>query len=122
MAKLLDVYEGWVLDNLHLTTDEAYKQETVNLSGTYTERIRSLGRSLLSFHNLLSLNLSRNMLHSLKGLDHLTQLRCLNLYFNDISTIKELYRLRSNKQLREVDVRLNPVTKEEPHFRSVSLS
>ena len=112
MAKSLDICEGWVLDFLHLTTDEAYKQEAINLSGSYTERIRNLGRSLASFHNLLSLDLSRNMLNSLKGLDHLKLLRCLNLYFNEISTIKELYRLRSNKQLREIDLRLNPVTKE----------
>ena len=120
MTKLLDVYESWLLDYLQITTDEAYKLEALNLSGSYTGRIRSIGRSLVSFHNLLSLNLSRNMLHSLKGLEHLKLLRCLNLYFNDISTINELYRLRSNKQLREVDVRLNPVTKEEPHFRLVS--
>ena len=119
MAQPLDINEEWVLTTLHLTPDEAYKQESINLSGSYNERIRSLGRSLVSFHCLTSLDLSRNMLQSLKGLEHLKQLRSLNLYFNEISNMKELYRLRCNKQLREIDVRLNPITKEEPDFRLV---
>ena len=117
MANPLDINEDWVLTSLQLTPDEAYKQESVNLSGSYNERIRSLGRSLVSFHSLICLDLSRNMLQSLKGMEHLKQLRTLNLYFNEISSMKELYRLRCNKQLGEIDVRLNPVTKEEPDFR-----
>ncbi|KAI6656006.1 CEP72 [Oopsacas minuta] len=117
MTKLININEEWVLTNLQLTPDEAFKQESINLSGSYTDRILSLGRSLMSFHSLVSLDLSRNMLQSLKGLHHLKHLRSLNLYLNDISNIKELYRLRSNKQLREIDIRLNPVTKAEPDFR-----
>ena len=117
MTKLLDINEEWVLNKLEMASDEAYKEERLALSGSYNERIRELGRSLVSFHNLTFLDLSRNMLQSLKGLEHLKLLKTLNLYFNNISSLKELYRLRYNKELRELDVRLNPVTKEEPDFR-----
>ena len=38
-------------------------------------------------------------------------------YYNNIATLKELYKLRHNTLLEEVDLRLNPVTKNEPDYR-----
>ncbi|KAI8519460.1 gamma-tubulin complex localization [Branchiostoma belcheri] len=38
-------------------------------------------------------------------------------YYNNIATLKELFRLRSNQQLQELDLRLNPVAKNEPDYR-----
>ena len=54
---------------------------------------------------------------SLEGLQHLKMLEKLNLYYNNIGSMKELERLGHNKQLVELDLRLNPVTKEENDYR-----
>jgi len=41
----------------------------------------------------------------------------LNLYYNKIQDLKEIFRLRKNQNLRDVDLRLNPVTGNEPDYR-----
>ena len=41
----------------------------------------------------------------------------LNLYYNKIQDLKEIFRLRKNQNLRDVDLRLNPVTGIEPDYR-----
>lgn len=38
-------------------------------------------------------------------------------YYNNISSLKELERLRYNSVLNELDLRLNPITKEENDYR-----
>lgn len=38
-------------------------------------------------------------------------------YYNNISGLHEVFRLRHNAALKELDLRLNPVTKEEPDYR-----
>lgn len=38
-------------------------------------------------------------------------------YYNNISGLQEVFRLRHNAALKELDLRLNPVTKEEPDYR-----
>ncbi len=87
----------------------------------------------------LALPLHLHSLHSLsvKGLDHLELLERLNLYGNQIASLEvtlllfsprpssyprifcsqELARLGANKQLKELDLRLNPVTRTEPFYR-----
>jgi hypothetical protein len=40
-----------------------------------------------------------------------------NRYYNNISSLKELERLRFNNVLGELDLRLNPITKEENDYR-----
>lgn len=44
-------------------------------------------------------------------------LETLNLYFNNIPDLKEVFRLRHNTKLKDLDLRLNPVTKHEPDYR-----
>ena len=38
-------------------------------------------------------------------------------YYNNVPNLKEVFRLRHNVSLRELDLRLNPVTKDEPDYR-----
>lgn len=87
------------------------------MPGTYQEKITHLGTSLNKFTRLKELDLSRNSLISLEGLESLKLLEKLNLYYNNISSLKELERLRYNTGLIELDLRLNPITKEENDYR-----
>lgn len=89
----------------------------LSLPGSYQEKISHLGSSLQKFLRLKELDLSRNSLHSLEGLEHLKCLEKLNLYYNNIGSMKELERLRFNTSLVELDLRLNPITKEENDYR-----
>ncbi len=57
------------------------------------------------------LDLSRNALRSLAGLESLARLEVLNVYMNQISDGAELVRLQANGKLRTLDARLNPVTR-----------
>lgn len=52
-----------------------------------------------------------------QGLEHLSLLEQLNLYYNKIQDLKEIFRLRKNQNLRDIDLRLNPVTGNEPDYR-----
>ena len=38
-------------------------------------------------------------------------------YYNNISSLEELHRLRHNTRLQELDLRLNPVARNEPDYR-----
>ncbi|XP_061445728.1 centrosomal protein of 72 kDa isoform X2 [Rhineura floridana] len=90
---------------------------SLSLPGTYHEKISHLGNSLKNFIRLKSLDLSRNVLTTLEGLQHLTYLEKLNLYFNCISSLSEVFRLHSLTALKDVDLRLNPVVKNESDYR-----
>ncbi len=87
------------------------------MPGSYNEKITHLGTSLIKFTRLKELDLSRNSLISLDGLESLKLLEKLNLYYNNISSLKELEKLRHNTLLTEIDLRLNPITKEENDYR-----
>ena len=114
----------------------------MSLPGTYQEKITHLGNSLNKFTRLKELDLSRNSLVSLEGLENLKLLEKLNLYlfkwiklifnlwisiiyfllfsvryYNNISSLRELERLKYNTSLAELDLRLNPITKEENDYR-----
>ncbi|PRP85868.1 centrosomal protein 72 [Planoprotostelium fungivorum] len=82
------------------------------------EKITSLGRALRGFLSLKNLDLSRNKIETLEGLESLSKLTQLSLYFNCVSSLDEISRLRHNRKLRDLDLRLNPVTKTEPNYRS----
>ncbi|CAM9460846.1 unnamed protein product [Chrysoparadoxa australica] len=69
------------------------------------------GDSLRGFSSLTSLDLSRNRLDSLKGLEDLMQLRELNLFHNCLSDQAEIGRLTCLKVLSILDLRLNPLTR-----------
>lgn len=53
----------------------------------------------------------------MQGLQHLTYLEKLNLYFNRVSSLSEVFRLHTLSELKEVDLRLNPVVKNESDYR-----
>ncbi|XP_065915491.1 centrosomal protein of 72 kDa-like [Dysidea avara] len=117
MAGNLVITEKWIRDRLNLTIDTLEDVRSLALPGSYHEKITHLGRSLASFTRLKHLDLARNAISSLEGLEHLQLLETLNLYYNNIPDLKELYKLRHNLNLKELDLRLNPVTKNEPDYR-----
>ncbi|PIK48532.1 putative centrosomal protein, partial [Apostichopus japonicus] len=82
-----------------------------------SSEITHLGTSLHGFLRLKSLDLSRNAVTNLSGISHLKVLEKLNLYYNDIKNLKDLYQLRHNANLHDLDLRLNPVTKNEVDYR-----
>uniref|UniRef100_G1LNY4 Centrosomal protein of 72 kDa n=1 Tax=Ailuropoda melanoleuca TaxID=9646 RepID=G1LNY4_AILME len=91
--------------------------QSLSIPGTYQEKITHLGTSLMNLTGLKSLDLSRNSLVSLEGIQYLPALQRLNLYYNSISSVAEVLRLRSLTELTDVDFRLNPVVKNESDYR-----
>ncbi|XP_029796981.1 centrosomal protein of 72 kDa [Suricata suricatta] len=90
---------------------------SLSIPGTYQEKITHLGNSLMNLTGLKSLDLSRNSLVSLEGIQYLTALESLNLYYNCISSLADVLPLHSLTQLTDVDFRLNPVVKNESEYR-----
>ncbi|XP_012412091.1 centrosomal protein of 72 kDa [Trichechus manatus latirostris] len=90
---------------------------SLSIPGTYQEKITHLGNSLMHLTSLKFLDLSRNSLVSLEGIQYLTALEKLNLYYNCISSLAEVFRLHSLLELTEVDFRLNPIVKNESDYR-----
>ncbi|XP_077983308.1 centrosomal protein of 72 kDa-like [Glandiceps talaboti] len=113
----LTVTEDWIRERVQLKHDNLGDVRSLSLPGTYHEKIGHLGNSLRNFQRIKNLDLSRNALVSLEGLEHLKMLDKLNLYYNNISTLNDLYRLRYNSNLQELDLRLNPVTQNEHDYR-----
>uniref|UniRef100_H0VDB2 Centrosomal protein of 72 kDa n=1 Tax=Cavia porcellus TaxID=10141 RepID=H0VDB2_CAVPO len=91
--------------------------ESLSIPGTYQETISHLGSSLMHLTGLKSLDLSHNSLVSLEGIQYLVSLERLNLYYNCISSLAEVFRLHTLTELQDVDLRLNPVVKSEPDYR-----
>ncbi|XP_008160274.2 centrosomal protein of 72 kDa [Eptesicus fuscus] len=91
--------------------------QSLSIPGTYQEKITHLGNSLMSLTGLKSLDLSRNSLVSLEGIQYLVALESLNLYYNCISSLAEVFRLHCLTELMDVDFRLNPVVKNESDYR-----
>ncbi|XP_028409956.1 centrosomal protein of 72 kDa-like [Dendronephthya gigantea] len=113
----LKIDEEWIRQRVHLEHDNLDDVKSLSLPGSYHEKISHLGSSLHSFTRLKHLDLSRNVVCNLEGISHLQMLETLNLYYNNISTLKDLYQLRTLTNLKELDIRLNPVTKNEPDHR-----
>ncbi|XP_021487115.1 centrosomal protein of 72 kDa isoform X1 [Meriones unguiculatus] len=90
---------------------------SLSIPGTYQEKITHLGNSLIHLTALKSLDLSRNSLVSLEGIQYLASLESLNIYYNCISSLSEVFRLHSLTELQDVDFRLNPVVKNESSYR-----
>ncbi|XP_075045364.1 leucine-rich repeat-containing protein 36-like isoform X2 [Mixophyes fleayi] len=103
--------ESWVCGRAGLQPGMAETVESLNLQGTYKEKIVRLGDAFKNFKSLRSLDLSRNIMISLQGIEYLQALRFLNLYYNDISSLEEIQHLRYLSHLKSLDLRLNPVTK-----------
>ncbi|XP_074974396.1 leucine-rich repeat-containing protein 36 isoform X3 [Caretta caretta] len=95
----------------------AQQVESLSLQGTYAGKIHSLGDAFKNFKSLQSLDLSRNMIVSLEGIEYLYLLQNLNLYYNHISSLLEVTRLQTLPVLSELDLRLNPITRKESDYR-----
>jgi centrosomal protein CEP72 len=107
----ITISEEWIRKKLNITHDNLEDIKSLSLAGTYQEKISHLGNALHKFTRLKELDLSRNSLVSLEGLESCKSLERLNLYYNNIVALKEVERLKHNQQLAELDLRLNPITK-----------
>ncbi|XP_007905752.2 leucine-rich repeat-containing protein 36 isoform X1 [Callorhinchus milii] len=109
--------EAWIRDRAQLGSYRADEVESLSLQGTYSDKIVSLGDAFQNFKRLKCLDLSRNSIDSLGGLEYLPSLEKLNMYYNNVASSKEISRLCYLTNLRELDLRLNPVTRNEDNFR-----
>ncbi|KAM7383568.1 hypothetical protein PAMP_003208 [Pampus punctatissimus] len=114
---LTTVTEQWIRDRLQLKHLCLGDVRSLSLPGTSEEKIRHLGNALNNFVRLKSLDLSCNALISVEGVQHLKMLERLILYYNCIPSLKEVKVLFELPCLRELDLRLNPLTKRYPHYR-----
>ncbi|XP_034408831.1 centrosomal protein of 72 kDa isoform X2 [Cyclopterus lumpus] len=114
---LTTITEPWIRERLQLKHPCLGDVRSLSLPGTSEEKIRSLGNALNNFVRLKSLDLSCNVLVSIEGVQHLKVLERLILYYNDIPSLKEVKVLFELPVLREIDLRLNPLTKRYPQYR-----
>ena len=89
--------------------DEEPASATVLRVSGHWQQLTSIGNALSSCCLLTDVDLSRNGLSTLNGLQMLSQLRKLNMYYNAITDLSELMRLRDHGELTVLDLRLNPV-------------
>lgn len=68
--------------------------------------------------NLTIINLSHNLIYSLKGIEEIEGLTSLNLSFNKIEEIKELKRIKNKRNIVNLDVDFNPLTSH-PNYRLI---
>ncbi|XP_069822361.1 leucine-rich repeat-containing protein 36-like [Dendropsophus ebraccatus] len=118
-VKRVHLRESWVYRRAGLQACAADKVEALNLQGTYREKILTLGDAFRNFKSLRSLDLSRNLIISLQGIEYLHALHSLNLYYNDVESLEEIKRLRPLSHLRSLDLRLNPVTRQDADYRRI---
>nr|XP_030712468.1 LOW QUALITY PROTEIN: centrosomal protein of 72 kDa [Globicephala melas] len=90
---------------------------SLSLPGTYQEKITHLGNSLMNLTGLNSLDLSRNSLVSLEGMEYLAALQRLSVYHSRISSLAEVFRLHCLTELAEVEFRLHPVVESKSDYR-----
>nr|XP_044995980.1 leucine-rich repeat-containing protein 36 isoform X1 [Jaculus jaculus] len=115
--------EQWELDEEGirrlgaLTLEQPELVESLSLQGSYAGKIHSIGDAFRNFKNLRSLDLSRNLITSLKGIQYLCSLQDLNLYYNNIPSLVEVSRLQPLSFLKELDLRLNPVVRKDTDYR-----
>ncbi|XP_054903838.1 centrosomal protein of 72 kDa isoform X2 [Poeciliopsis prolifica] len=114
---LTTLTEQWIRDRLQLKHPSLGDVRTLSLPGTHEEKIGHLGSALNKFFRLKSLDLSYNAIVSLEGLKHLKKLERLILYYNCIPSLEKVQVLYELPVLRELDLRLNPVTKNCPGYR-----
>ncbi|XP_047217518.1 centrosomal protein of 72 kDa isoform X2 [Girardinichthys multiradiatus] len=114
---LTTLTEQWIRDRLQLKHPFLGDVRTLSLPGTHEEKIRHLGKALNNFVRLKSLDLSYNAIISVEGLQHLKMLERLVLYYNCIPSLEKIKVLFELPVLRELDLRLNPLTKNCPHYR-----
>ncbi|XP_028905624.1 leucine-rich repeat-containing protein 36 [Ornithorhynchus anatinus] len=119
MAEIWDLDEEGLLRYGALTQDEPELVETLSLQGSYAGKIRTIGSAFRHFRSLRSLDLSRNVISSLEGIEYLCSLQILNLYYNNISSEVEVVRLQCLPVLQELDLRLNPFVNNDANSRLI---
>jgi len=111
----MELTEGYIREHaLHLGPAEELTKLYLSNTGQILrndEKIRSLGTALHAFTGLIEIDLSRNEITSLAGLENCVLLNRLKLFCNKVSSLDEVKRLQVNVNLRELDLRLNPVAK-----------
>ncbi|XP_054435301.1 leucine-rich repeat-containing protein 36 [Pteronotus mesoamericanus] len=117
MAEQWDLDEEVIRRLGALTLEKAELVESLSLQGSYAGKIHSIGDAFRNFKNLRSLDLSRNLITSLKGIQYLCSLQDLNLYYNNIPSLVEVSRLQPLPFLKELDLRLNPVVRKDTDYR-----
>ncbi|XP_074058573.1 leucine-rich repeat-containing protein 36 isoform X2 [Macrotis lagotis] len=100
-----------------LTQEEPELVESLSLQGSYVGKILSIGETFKDFKNLRYLDLSRNLISSLQGIEYLSSLQDLNLYYNNIPSLAEVSRLQALPCLKDLDLRLNPVVRKDTDYR-----
>ncbi|XP_018933065.2 centrosomal protein of 72 kDa isoform X1 [Cyprinus carpio] len=113
----LIITEQWIRDKLSLQNTCLADVRSVTLPGTYEGKICSLGTSLKNFVRLKSLDLSHNALLTVQGIEHLEMLERLNLYYNRLASLQDVFSLHKLQNLKELDLRLNPVVNKHPLYR-----
>ncbi|WAR13326.1 CEP72-like protein [Mya arenaria] len=76
----LTLTEDLIRNRVGLEHDNLEDVKSLALPGTYHEKVVSLGTSLRKFSRLKHIDLSRNNVSALQGLEHLKLLEKLNLY------------------------------------------
>ncbi|XP_026040312.1 centrosomal protein of 72 kDa isoform X3 [Astatotilapia calliptera] len=114
---LTTLTEQWIRERLRLKHPCLGDVRKLSLPGTYEEKIRHLGNGLSNFIRLKSLDLSCNALVSVEGVQHLKMLQRLILYYNCIPSLEEVKVLFELPSLKELDLRLNPLAKNNPQYR-----
>ncbi|XP_060041339.1 leucine-rich repeat-containing protein 36 isoform X2 [Erinaceus europaeus] len=117
MAEQWDLDEEGIRRLGALTLQQPELVESLSLQGSYAGKIHSIGDAFRNFKNLRSLDLSRNLITSLKGIQYLCSLQDLNLYYNNIPSLVEVSRLQPLPFLKELDLRLNPVVRKDTDYR-----
>ncbi|XP_034083977.1 centrosomal protein of 72 kDa isoform X1 [Gymnodraco acuticeps] len=114
---LTTITEQWIRERLQLKHPCLGDVRSLSLPGTYEEKIRHLGNALNNFVRLKSLDLSCNAIVCIEGVQHLKVLERLILYYNHIPSLEEVNVVYELPALRELDLRLNPLTKRYPQYR-----
>ncbi|XP_062033002.1 leucine-rich repeat-containing protein 36 [Lepus europaeus] len=117
MAEQWDLDEEGIRRLGALSLEQTELVESLSLQGSYAGKIHSIGDAFRNFKNLRSLDLSRNLITSLKGIQYLCSLQDLNLYYNNIPSLVEVSRLQPLPFLKELDLRLNPVVRKDTDYR-----
>ncbi|ROL41491.1 Centrosomal protein of 72 kDa [Anabarilius grahami] len=113
----LTITEQWIREKLNLQHSCLADVRSLTLPGTYEGKICHLGTSLKNFVRLKTLDLSHNALVTVQGIEHLEMLERLNLYYNRLASLQDIFSLHKLQNLKELDLRLNPVVKRHPHYR-----
>ncbi|XP_077077692.1 centrosomal protein of 72 kDa isoform X1 [Siphateles boraxobius] len=113
----LTITEQWIREKLNLQHSCLADVRSLTLPGTYEGKIFHLGTSLKNFVRLKTLDLSHNALVTVQGIERLEMLERLNLYYNRLASLQDVFSLHKLQNLKELDLRLNPVVKRHPHYR-----